>query len=331
MKRYLKIDPWCIIEEDFSKENHRASESIFSLGNGRFGQRANFEETYSGDTLQGNYVAGVYYPDKTKVGWWKNGYPEYFAKVLNAPNWIGINIRIGNEEVDLANSKVISFKRVLNMREGTLLRDYHVELKSGKQVKAAVTRFISMADPEVGAIRYSLTPVNFDDEITITSYLDAGIKNADANYDEYFWDEVSRDISGKAGYITVRTRKTEFDVCMGIDTSILAPDICTVSKPEFCEEEKYISSTYTIGAKTGKEIIIYKYASVLSSLYYSKDEIRNSAEKVLKKAVNTGFDKLLQAHTSCWAEKWEHSDIVIEGDDEAQQGIRFNIPVMMNG
>jgi maltose phosphorylase len=46
------------------------------------GQRANFEEKFSGKSLQGSYMAGVYYTDKTKVGWWKNGYPEYFAKVV---------------------------------------------------------------------------------------------------------------------------------------------------------------------------------------------------------------------------------------------------------
>jgi maltose phosphorylase len=34
------------------------------------GQRANFEEQYSGATFQGSYIAGIYYPDKT-VGWWK--------------------------------------------------------------------------------------------------------------------------------------------------------------------------------------------------------------------------------------------------------------------
>jgi maltose phosphorylase len=34
------------------------------------GQRANFEENYSGATFQGSYIAGIYYPDKTKVGWW---------------------------------------------------------------------------------------------------------------------------------------------------------------------------------------------------------------------------------------------------------------------
>ena len=82
---YIKPDEWSIIEEGFDKEQVKSSESLFSIGNGAMGQRANFEEQYSGPTFQGSYIAGVYYPDKTRVGWWKNGYPEYFAKVLNAP------------------------------------------------------------------------------------------------------------------------------------------------------------------------------------------------------------------------------------------------------
>ena len=97
MNGYYKTDEWRIIEDGFNPAMQESSESIFSLGNGRMGQRANFEESYSGDSLQGTYIAGVYYPDKTRVGWWKNGYPEYFAKVLNAPNWIGKNIPIDGE------------------------------------------------------------------------------------------------------------------------------------------------------------------------------------------------------------------------------------------
>lgn len=59
MKKFLKTDEWNIIEEGFHADKLRASESIFSLGNGRFGQRGNFEETYSSDSLQGSYVAGI--------------------------------------------------------------------------------------------------------------------------------------------------------------------------------------------------------------------------------------------------------------------------------
>src|SRR5210317_2276523 len=118
MKKYIQVHPWEIIESGFHSEFAKISESIFSLGNGRMGQRANFEERYSGESLQGTYLAGVYYPDKTRVGWWKNGYPEYFAKVLNAPNWIGIDIEIDGEQLDLNVTKPLEFKRELNMQQG---------------------------------------------------------------------------------------------------------------------------------------------------------------------------------------------------------------------
>ena len=62
MKNYIKYHPWEIIEEGFNTELNRVSESLFSIGNGKFGHRGNFEETYTGDSLGGNYVAGVYYP-----------------------------------------------------------------------------------------------------------------------------------------------------------------------------------------------------------------------------------------------------------------------------
>ena len=62
-QEYIKPDPWSIIEEGFDPELVKSSESLFSLGNGAMGQRANFEEAYSGPTFQGSYIAGVYYPD----------------------------------------------------------------------------------------------------------------------------------------------------------------------------------------------------------------------------------------------------------------------------
>src|SRR5665811_1928900 len=141
MSSIYKEDPWLIVEEGFHPEMNRESESIFSIGNGYMGQRANFEEHYSGDSLQGSYIGGIYYPDKTRVGWWKNGYPEYFAKVLNAANWLGIDVAIGDEKLDLNQAKVSDFKRVLNMREGYLLRSFTAELKSGKQLKINAKRF----------------------------------------------------------------------------------------------------------------------------------------------------------------------------------------------
>ena len=138
---YIKPHEWKIIEEGFNKEHVTASESIFSLGNGMMGQRANFEELYSGDTLQGSYIGGIYYPDKTRVGWWKNGYHEYFAKVLNAPNWIGIGLQINGKVLDLNTCKIIDFYRELDMRNGVLTRSFIVEFNDGDMAKIHSTRF----------------------------------------------------------------------------------------------------------------------------------------------------------------------------------------------
>lgn len=157
-QNYIIPNQWSIIEEGFEAERVRSSESLFSLGNGAMGQRANFEENYTGETFQGSYIAGIYYPDKTRVGWWKNGYPEYFAKVLNAPNWIGIHVEINNEILDLATCKSIeNYRRELNMKEGWYKRSFEAVMIDETRVKVESIRFLSLQIDELGAIRYSVT------------------------------------------------------------------------------------------------------------------------------------------------------------------------------
>ena len=44
---YIQPNEWSILEEGFDVERVKSSESLFSIGNGVMGQRANFEENYS--------------------------------------------------------------------------------------------------------------------------------------------------------------------------------------------------------------------------------------------------------------------------------------------
>jgi len=64
MRNLFEIDAWKIVENKFDSSKQKQAESIFSIGNGSFGQRANFEEQYSGDSLQGSYVGGVLQLDR---------------------------------------------------------------------------------------------------------------------------------------------------------------------------------------------------------------------------------------------------------------------------
>lgn len=113
-QRLFEIDQWKIKTNKFEKEHKRLQESLTSLANGYMGIRGNFEESYSGESLKGTYIAGVWFPDKTRVGWWKNGYPEYFGKVINAMNFIGIDVYVDDEKVDLSQNDIESFELELH-------------------------------------------------------------------------------------------------------------------------------------------------------------------------------------------------------------------------
>ena len=325
MDRFLEVDEWSIIEESFNPEKQRMAESLFSLGNGRMGQRANFEETYSGDSLQGHYVAGVYYPDKTRVGWWKNGYPEYFAKVVNAPAWIGIEITTDGTPMDFATGKVIDFRRELNMKEGHLQRTFTLELEGQRQVRVEAKRFLSIVEDEIGAIRYQITPLNFSGNAEINFTIDADIENEDSNYDEKFWDETGYEGQGNEILIQAQTRKLHFEVATGMRYKVLRNGQPQQVEPTIERREKWAGSKITIDLNKGEEITLYKYACVLSSENHPKDELLSRGKERLNQAESKGFDNLLAEHVQAWADKWEKSDIRIEGDAAAQQGIRYNI------
>jgi maltose phosphorylase len=325
MKNQYKLDEWLIVEEGFHPEMKRESESIFSLGNGYMGQRANFEEKYSGDTLRGSYVAGVYYPDKTRVGWWKNGYPEYFAKVLNAPNWIGIDISVNGKTIDLAISKIISFSRILNMRKGYLERSFKVLVSGNKTIEINTRRFLSMAEPDLGIIRYSVKSLDFEGNIEFTVYIDADVRNEDTNYGKKFWKEVRREITSGTGVLISRTIKTDFHVATGMYFELKRNNNAVPINPEIINREKYIANTLSFSVQAGEELSLYKYVSVLSSLNNSKERLIDDIKIRLKEAKEQGYDKLFREHVKEWDKIWATSDVVIEGDLAAQQAIRFNI------
>jgi maltose phosphorylase len=321
---YIKPDNWSIIEEGFDAERVKSSESLFSIGNGAMGQRANFEEYYSEKTFQGSYIAGIYYPDKTKVGWWKNGYPEYFAKVLNAPNWIGINIEINGENLDLAKCQSVSnFKRELNMKEGIYYRSFNAKMQNGLEITVKVTRFLSLDLDELGVINYEITP-NADAKIVFKPYVDAGVHNEDANWEEKFWEPLNVQHNNNEAFVTARTFKTHFTATTFMQNAILLNGENTNALPVNIEKNnEKVEFTYEVAVANGQTASIQKLGGYTVSMNH--ENTQKAAQNVIAEGLKIGFTNLVESQKQAWAKIWEMSDITIDGDVKAQQGIRFNI------
>ena len=323
-QNYIVPNPWSIIEDGFIPKHVKSSESIFSIGNGAMGQRGNFEETYTGDSFQGSYIAGVYYPDKTKVGWWKNGYPEYFAKVLNAPSWIGIKVVVNDVVLDLNTCKSISdFRRELNMKEGWLSRSFTATLTNDVQISVKSLRFLSLAQDEIGAIRYQVTPLNCSAEISFEPFLDSNITNQDKNWDDQFWNILNIFSKNSNAFIEAETMKTGFKTCTFMHHQ------CTLNqKPialSFSEQNtnSRIGHTYLTHVDQGSTFSLEKIGGYISDR--KNDDVLQSAATAIQMASKKGFDTLLEEQIQSWAKIWQMADITIEGDIKAQQAIRFNI------
>ena len=325
MKKFLKTDEWNVIEESFHADNLRAFESIFSLGNGRLGQRGNFEETYSSDTLQGSYLAGISYLDKTRVGWWKNGYPNYFTRIPNAPNWSGIIVRLIDEELDLALWDVDSFERRLDMKEGISYRDFQVTSPKGHKLKVHVEHITSMANQNLCIIKYSVTSVNYEGKISLVPYINGDVKHETSNFNEKMWNILRAETTSEYAYLWTQTRHEDSQVCSCMTYQLFKNSKEITGNPIKIEKEKMTGFSIGADVKPGERVTLIKYTAVLSSLYYDRQLLVDEAVSESKKAKAIGWDALVNEHKKVWEDIWNETDVIIDGDSEAQQGIRFNI------
>ena len=182
-----------------------------------------------------------------------------------------------------------------------------------------------MKRDEIGAIRYAIRSVDYSGPVSFTPYIDGNVVNQDSNYDEKFWDmEITKAVPGSA-YLKARTRKTGFVACMAMGHMVELNGSHVENEQVLVQKENYVSNQITLELGQGEEVILYKFVSVLSSMNHESEDMVISAVKVLAGAMAAGFEGLFKEHVQVWEEKWAHSDIVIEGDTSAQQGIRFNI------
>ncbi|ASK26951.1 glycoside hydrolase family 65 protein [Neisseria chenwenguii] len=318
--RIMETDPWIIRSQKLETEHKRLQESLTSIGNGYMGARGSFEESYSADSHLGTYIAGVWFPDKTRVGWWKNGYPKYFGKAINAVNFAKVKIFVDGSEVDLAKNQVSDFSVALNMQTGVLRRSFTV---SG--VKFDLTKFFSVARKELAVLRWDVVSADGKThKVRIESLIDADVKNEDSNYEGKFWQVLDKAAQTGESHIASQTVENPF----GVEQFIV--NAHQVFAGDFAETAQ-TAADWQVGnvfeAEAGSEAKAFEKRVIVTTSrdYQGLAAVEAAGRDLVAKIKNETFEDLLAAHENSWKRRWEIADVVIEGSDEAQQGIRFNL------
>ena len=128
-------------------------------------------------------------------------------------------------------------------------------------------------------------------------------------------------------------------LCLSLDTdppgrctSVLRYDLPILQKHKettanLIRIEKEKQTGFSVGAdvKPGDNVTLIKYTAIASSLYHERSELVEHSVAEAREAKSIGWNTLVEEHRRAWQEIWDETDVVIEGDPEAQQGIRYNI------
>ncbi len=206
------------------------SESIFSLGNGRFGQRGYFEEPYSSDSYRGSFVpASLSWTNPRRM------VEERISTILHpytkAADWSRINLRLIDEELDLAGWDVDSFNRRLDMKEGISYRDMEVTSPRGNQLRIHVEHITNMARPNLCLIKYSVSSINYTGRISLVPILDGNIVD-DADLPNLkIWNILRSGSTSSCAYLWTQTRREDAQVCYAMTYQFFKNNKETTANP----------------------------------------------------------------------------------------------------
>ena len=318
--KYLKVDPWKVIEEGFDPARNNVSESIFSLGNEYMGVRGYFEEGYGEGRFLGSYFNGVYELGEDAAALHYKGIVKQTHFMINSVDWLYTRIKIDEETLDLSKSNVSDYVRILDLRTGILSRKLIWKTTSGKLLQVEFERFTSMDNPKLAGHRLILKALNFCGPVNMIIGLDFSTihKSTGKNY----WSCNKKVEEDDVISILGTTALTEQKVC---SSAKVACD--KLLDKRLIEGEKFIGYTLDLLLECESEItvdkLIFNYVEKRKEICESR--VWSDGVSVGKIILDSDYDSEKAKHASYWDKVWNTFDISIEGDPENQQGIRYCI------
>ena len=305
-----RINPenWLITETSFDPDSLHHKEAVFTIGNGYLGTRGAFEEGYPG-ARPATLIHGVF-----------DDAPIVHTELANAPNWLPFVLLVKGERFRMDRGEVLDYERTLDLRRGLLTRRVRWRSPAGHTVDIHIERFASLADPHVLAIRYQVTPLDFDGWIEFR----AGINSCVDNDGYVHWDWVDQGNEISTVWLHSRTRGSGLELCQAAGLLIRGGREVRRQVMDCHNNPSFVAKCRVEQDRT---VTAEKLVTIFTSRDLSPNTVVDAALNKWEQLFETRsyYEELLAAHEAAWAGVWAASDVLIEGDDAAQRAVRYNL------
>ncbi len=331
-------NPWAIeavrFDDRLARDLTGQAETMFALSNGHLGLRGIADEGRP-VAEAGTYLNGFYEHRPISYGERAYGFPSRGQSLLNCPDGIAMALCVDGEPFLVPEAEILSYRRVLDFRTGTLDREVRWVTASGKFLHLRTRRLVSLAHRDLAAIEYALTAESGEAEVAITSELrndqPLAADTTDPRLAEGFVGRVLHPTGTRSdalrAILSFRTRSSELVLGCGMDHAVAAG--CPLTTRASCTDD-LAAFVFRGVLAPGGTIRIHKFLSYRYSGTASPEQIRAQVGRGLDGAIRSGFPAILARQRHDVDRFWERADVTVEtANPRTQQAVRWNLFQLM--
>jgi trehalose/maltose hydrolase-like predicted phosphorylase len=279
---------------------------MFAIGNGLIGVRAaraisrgptwiHWLESLRWTSSPRTYVAGLFDRPNTD--------PPIPA-LVPAADWLRIRILLDGEPLLLRTGEVLLHRRTLDMRRGALLIEWRQRTAAGATARVSTLRLASLAERALGLQLLHLEVEPAGVQVTVEASFEAaglGMHAERLDQDLGVWSTSD----GRKQLAMAGAPSLQLD---GVELPV--------------SNSTALMWSWNWASVAGQAAMFQRLmATVRGDHAHANAGAR--ARLALEGAREIGWRAVLGAHEAAWLQRWRDSDVVIEGDEDAQRAVRF--------
>ncbi|AKD04848.1 glycosyl hydrolase family 65 protein [Pontibacter korlensis] len=321
------MQEWKIAYDKWQPEYQQLREALCTLGNGYLAARGAFEENSAepGAHYPGTYLAGGYNRLTSEI----TGEKIENEDLVNWPNWLPLTFRCADGEwFDLRKVEVLEFQQELDMHQGLLFRRVHFRDRQGRETSLRSRRLVSMANKNVAALEWELTPLNWSGEIELVAALDgrvtnSGVERYSALKNRHLQAVGQGRDTEDTFFLEVQTVQSKLRMAQAARINIYQEETLLAVERDVELEEGLVAQHLKVLCQQNQPIRIEKIVQVYTSRDQAISEPLHEACKNIKRQGN--FEHLLLQHSQAWHRIWRRCDLTITNDVKTQSILRLHI------
>ncbi|MFL2100961.1 glycoside hydrolase family 65 protein [Desemzia sp. FAM 23989] len=325
--------PWQLVETGIDPSFIRHNETLFSLSNGHIGTRGSLEEgKFVPDYVwnEGTYMNGFYETTPIDYSEWAYGFATNHQIITPLPNAKQIRFSVNREWFNLERGKTSEHKRVLDMQKGVLTRSFTWENEHNDKVSVVTEHFVSYDVPELFVQQVKITPLTENVDLMFEMVLDDLKDISHRKTEDEKKDPRVRKLTTRL-FASEQLSEESFPL-LHINTPASGMDAIVGTRTQVDEiETEYVriglTESWSCSPEKGKTVTWNRYAAYSRPYLEDKKTPKQlkHVRSLLKAALSKGYETVKEEHIKMMSDFWQKSDVIIEGDEQLQKGLRFNL------